>query len=63
MVMGSVKARIQEGGNSLQVSIPTIVKGQEIENHLAEKEHSVVSKIYVEDQYVAEITFLYTESD
>lgn len=63
MVMGSVKARIQDGGNSLQVSIPTIVKGQEIENHLAEKEHSVVSKICVEDQYVAEITFLYTESD
>jgi len=63
MVMGSVKARIQDGGNSLQVSIPTIVKGQEIENHLAEKEHSVVSKICIEDQYVADITFLYTESD
>jgi len=63
MVMGSVKARIQDGSNNLQVSIPTIVKGQEIENHLAEKEQSVVSKICVEDQYVAESTFLYTESD
>lgn len=63
MVMGSVKARIQDNGHSLQVSIPTIVKGQEIENHLAEKEHSVVLKICVEDQYVAEITFLYTEGD
>ena len=63
MVMGSVKSRVQDDVNTIQVSIPTIVKGQEIENHLAEKENSVVSKICIENQHVAEISFLYTESD
>ena len=63
MVMGSVKARIQDSGNNLQVSIPTIVRGHEIEHHLAERENSVQTKICIEDQYVAKISFLYTESD
>lgn len=63
MVMGSVKSRIQEGGDSLQVSIPTIVRGQAIENHLAEKENIVQVKVGIEDQYVVEVTFLYTQSN
>ena len=63
MVMGSVKSRVQDETNTMQVSIPTIVKGQEIENHLAEKENSVKSKVFIKNQYIAEISFLYTESD
>ena len=63
MVMGSVKSRVQDELNNIQVSIPTIVKGQEIENHLTKKENSVVMKYYIEDQYVAEISFLYSEGE
>lgn len=62
MVMGSMKSRIQDHNTTIQISIPTIIKGQEIENHLAEKENCVVTKICIEDQYMAEISFLYPQS-
>ena len=44
MVMGSLKARIQDDIGNIEVSIPTVVCGQEIENSLGEK---ATSKIWV----------------
>ncbi len=43
MVMGSLKSRIQDNISKIEVSIPTVVSGQAIENSLGEK--STTSRI------------------
>lgn len=62
MVMGSIKSRIQDNSSNLQVSIPTIISGNQLQNDMAEKANKVITRVSIEVQYTAEITFLYTES-
>jgi chemotaxis protein CheX len=60
MVMGSVKSRLLETVGGLQVSIPTVVSGRDIENSLGNRATSkVIAKTNIEDEYLAEISMLY----
>ena len=59
--MGSVKARLQDKFSNLNVSIPTVVRGQEIENSLGDSASEVSVKVNIEDEYVAELKLLYRE--
>lgn len=61
MVMGSVKARLQDKFSNLNVSIPTVVRGQEIKNSLGDGANKVSVKVNIEDEYAAEMTLLYRE--
>ncbi|MHC4475817.1 MAG: chemotaxis protein CheX [Planctomycetota bacterium] len=63
MVMGSVKSRLQDSVGDLQVSIPTVVSGRELENSLGQRATSkVLARANIEDEYVAEISILYKEN-
>jgi chemotaxis protein CheX len=61
MVMGSVKARLQDSAGNLNVSIPTVVRGQKIENSLGDGANKVSVKVNIEDEYAAEFLLLYRE--
>lgn len=61
MVMGSVKARLQDKFSNLNVSIPTVVRGQKIENSLGDGASEVSVKVNIEDEYAAEFLLLYRE--
>ena len=62
MVMGSVKARIQDSISGLRVSIPTVVRGQHIKNSLGDGTSKVLAKFSIEDEYIIELSLLYRES-
>ena len=61
MVIGSVKARIQDSIGTIQVSIPTVVTGQGLQNTLGDKAYKVLVKATFEDEYIAELSVLYRE--
>ena len=63
MVMGSVKSRAASETGELQVSIPTVVRGQNIANSLGERASNVVVKVSADEEHVIEFSFLYRESD
>jgi chemotaxis protein CheX len=62
MILGSVKSRIQESAGELQVSIPTVVSGQNLENSLGEGASTILLKVNTGDEYVMELSFLYRKS-
>lgn len=62
MVMGSIKSRLLEKVNNLEVSIPFVVSGCELKNNLGEKTNKIMVKVNIEDEYVAELSFLYREN-
>lgn len=62
MVLGSIKSRIQESAGELQVSIPTVVSGQNLENNLGEGASTILVKVNTGDEYVMELSFLYRQS-
>lgn len=62
MVMGSIKSRIQKHTGEVQVSIPTVVGGRELQNSLGEGANKVLVKVNTEDECVIEFSFLYRES-
>ena len=62
MVLGSIKSRIQESAGELQVSIPTVVSGQNLENNLGEGASTILVKVNTGDEYVIELSFLYRKS-
>jgi chemotaxis protein CheX len=62
MVMGSVKSRLIDSVGDLQVSIPTVVTGRDIENSLGQRATTkVLAKANIEDEYLAEISIMYGE--
>ncbi len=61
MVMGSVKSRLADSIGDLQVSIPIVVNGRELNNSLGDRSKKVLVKVNIEDEYVAELTLLYRE--
>lgn len=63
MVMGSVKSRAAAEAGELQVSIPTVVRGQNLANSLGESASKVVVKASTEDEHVIEFSFLYRKRD
>ena len=62
MVMGSVKSRAAANTGELQVSIPTVVRGQNLANSLGERASKVVVKASTEEEHVIEFSFLYRKS-
>lgn len=63
MVMGSVKARIQNDIGSVDVSIPSVVRGRELQSSLGEGSDSLSVTVYIEEEHVMTLTLLYRESD
>jgi chemotaxis protein CheX len=62
MVMGSVKSRAATETGELQVSIPTVVRGQNLANSLGERASNVVVKASADEEHVIEFSFLYRNS-
>ena len=62
MVMGSVKSRIQEAASNLDVSVPTVVRGQKLDNSLSDGACEISRKLEIADEHLAEFSLLYRES-
>ena len=61
MVMGSVKSRLTDTYQDIQVSIPSVVKGRELSNSLKDQAQRVSVKVNVEDAHLMELSLLYRE--
>ena len=61
MVMGAVKARIQNEVGTVEVSIPSVVQGRELRNSLGEGAGQAKIRVNIEEQYRAEFSLLYRE--
>lgn len=61
MVMGAVKARIQNEVGSIEVSIPSVVQGRELRNSLGEGAVQVKIRVNIEEQYLGEFSLQYRE--
>jgi chemotaxis protein CheX len=59
MVMGAVKSKIQNDVGTIEVSIPSVVRGRELKNRLGEGASSVTIVADIEEQYSAEFSLLY----
>jgi chemotaxis protein CheX len=62
MVMGSVKSRIQNQLGSLDVSIPIVVSGRELDNSLSDGASRVSMTVNLFDEYTAQFSILYRET-
>lgn len=62
MIMGSVKARLQNAASDILVSIPTVVSGRGLQNSLGEGATRALVKVKFENEYIAELSMLYRES-
>lgn len=62
MVMGSVKARLQDSMGNAQVSIPTVVSGHGLHNSLGAGACKVLLRAAFDDEYAAELSLLYREA-
>ena len=63
MVMGAVKARIQNDVGSVEVSIPSVVQGRELKNSLGEGAGQAKVRVNIEEQFRAEFSLLYREGN
>lgn len=63
MIMGSIKARIQDTFGNVEVSIPSVVSGLKLENSLGDKAIKVLTQVNIEDEYFAELSLIYKEAD
>ena len=62
MVMGSFKAGLIESMGDLEVSIPSVISGRELENSLGESSIKLQVGVNIQDEYLAIISLLYRES-
>jgi chemotaxis protein CheX len=63
MVMGAVKARVQDHVGNVDVSIPSVVQGLELKNSLGDKASEVVVNGSLEDEHLISFSLLYREND
>ncbi len=61
MVLGAVKARIQNDVGSIEVSIPSVVAGRELRNSLGERSNQVRVRVSIEEEHLAELSLLYRD--
>ncbi len=59
MVMGSVKSRLKSGFCDLQVSIPIVISGQELDNSLSDDASKVSVRVSIDEEYIARFSLLY----
>jgi chemotaxis protein CheX len=62
MVMGTVKTAIQSDLQHLQVSIPVVVTGRNLQNSIGEGTQRISVTVTTSDNYIIELTLLYRES-
>ena len=62
MVMGGIKSRILDVVGNIEVSIPTVTSGQELQNSLGEGALKALVKVKFDNEYIAELSMLYRES-
>ncbi len=62
MVMGSVKTRVQDEVGNLQVSIPTVVSGRDLEYSLGDGASKISVIVSLGDEYIADISWLCREA-
>jgi len=62
MVMGSVKSRLTDAYEDIQVSIPSVVKGRELCNSLGENARRLSVKVSIEEAHVMELSLLLREA-
>ena len=62
MVMGSVKARLQNEIGNVEVSIPSVVSGRSLQNNLGDGSVKLLTRINIQNEYIAELSLLYRES-
>jgi chemotaxis protein CheX len=62
MVMGSIKTRLQETVANLDVSIPTVIKGQKLDNNLSDGTNEASVKLDIAAEHFAEFSLQYRES-
>jgi len=62
MVMGGIKSRILETVGNVEVSIPIVTSGQELQNSLGEGAIKCLVKVKFDNEYIAELSMLYRES-
>ncbi len=63
MVMGAVKARIQDEVGNVEVSIPSVVQGMELKNSLGERSNDLVVNASLEEEYSIRFSLLYRENN
>ncbi len=62
MVMGSVKTRLQETVANLDVSVPTVIRGQKLDNNLSDGTNEASVKLNIAAEHSAEFSLQYRES-
>jgi chemotaxis protein CheX len=62
MVMGGIKSRILDVVGNIEVSIPIVTSGQELQNSLGEGAIKALVKVKFDNEYIAEMSMLYRES-
>jgi chemotaxis protein CheX len=62
MVMGGIKSRILDTVGNIEVSIPMVTSGQELQNSLGEGAIKALVKVKFDNEYIAELSMLYRES-
>jgi len=62
MVMGSVKSRIQDEFGNLEVSIPSVVSGRQLQNNFGKEAVKLAIEVYIGDEYLARLILSYRES-
>ena len=61
MLLGSVKTRIFESFGNLEVSVPSVVSGWELQNNPGEGTEKISVKLNIQDEYITELSFVYSE--
>lgn len=61
MIMGSVKKRLHDKVSNLELSIPLVIQGRQMKNNLGESTQEVAVKVKIEDEFPAELSFIYRE--
>ena len=62
MVMGALKARVQEEVGTMEVSIPSVVRGRELRNSLGERANKISVTVNLEEEHNVQFSLLYRES-
>lgn len=59
MVMGNLKTLIADVLGDLQISVPTVVRGEHVEHGLGEGAQKLYVNVTLSDQYPAELSFFW----
>ena len=61
MLMGSTKSRLMDQFGNVEVSIPSVTSGRQLQNNLGEGTKKLTTKINIQDEHLAELSLLYRE--